>query len=54
MINKTEAAESVNKSNADNAILFEAVNLIISYGSDAEEKLRQNVIHASTFGTCLR
>jgi AP-2 complex subunit alpha len=40
---KTEVSESLNKSNADYAILFEAVNLIIFYGADAPSFLKDQV-----------
>lgn len=42
---KTDSSESGNKSNADHSVLFEAINLIISYGSDCPAHLKD---HAST------
>lgn len=39
---KTEISESLNKSNADHSILFEGINLVISYGSDAPVFLKDN------------
>jgi AP-2 complex subunit alpha len=45
ILNKTEMSESTNKSNADHSVLFEAINLIISYGSDCPAHLKD---HAST------
>lgn len=37
---RTEGSESLNKSNADHSILFEAINLVIFYGSDAASYLK--------------
>ena len=37
---KPEVSESHNKNNAGYAILFEAISLIISFGHDAPEALR--------------
>lgn len=41
---KINMSESVNKSNADHSILFEAVNLIISYGTTAAAPLRTKAL----------
>ncbi|CAM9880160.1 unnamed protein product, partial [Phaeothamnion confervicola] len=40
ILDKTEVSDSVNKSNADHATLFEAINLIIHHGRDSEPELR--------------
>lgn len=44
IIEKTEVSESVNKSNADHAILFEAVNLIIHHGESSLPELRSQAM----------
>jgi AP-2 complex subunit alpha len=45
VINRTDASESVNKSNADHAVLFESVNLVIKHGrAGSSEKLRQQAL----------
>jgi AP-2 complex subunit alpha len=36
--------DSTNKNNAENSILFEAINLIISYGADCPEQLREQAL----------
>lgn len=36
--------DSANKNNAENSILFEAINLIISYGSDCPDQLREQAL----------
>lgn len=41
ILNKTEVTQSVNKNNADHAILFEAVNLIIHYNISGEKILHE-------------
>ena len=41
---KTEVTKSVNKNNADHAILFEAVNLIVHYGVAADPVLQHQAI----------
>lgn len=46
ILNNTEVSDSINKTNADYAVLFETITLIINYGSDAGERLR---IPAFTF-----
>jgi AP-2 complex subunit alpha len=45
VLSRNDFNESNNKSNADHAVLFEAVNLLISYGSDCPAHLRD---HAAT------
>jgi len=40
ILTRTEHSDSINKTNGDYSILYEAINLIISYGPDAPEKLR--------------
>lgn len=40
----TAASESINKSNADHALLFEAVNLIVHQGLTSDEKLRNQAL----------
>ncbi|CBJ29344.1 Coatomer protein complex, alpha sub-unit [Ectocarpus siliculosus] len=44
IITKTEISASVNKSNADHCILFEAVNVIIHHGRDSNEELRSKAM----------
>lgn len=39
---KTEVSDSNNKSNADHSILFEAINLVISFGVDCPSFLREH------------
>jgi len=41
ILNDTEVSDSINKSNADHAILFEAVNLIVIWGDNGEPNLRE-------------
>lgn len=41
ILSRNIVAESVNKSNTDHCVLFEAVNLIVTYGKDAEVGLRE-------------
>lgn len=38
------ASDSINKSNAEHAILFETCNLIILYGTDGDRDLKDNVV----------
>jgi len=45
IINRTDASESVNKSNADHAVLFESVNLVIHQGTFGDEKLRHQALN---------
>ena len=40
VLTNTAVSETVNKSNGDHSILFEAVNLILAYGNAAESSLR--------------
>lgn len=40
ILEKTEVTDNVNKSNSDHAVLFEAVNLIISYGGDVDPHIK--------------
>jgi len=40
ILSRTESSESVNKNNADNSILFEAIALTVSYGVDAPVALK--------------
>jgi AP-2 complex subunit alpha len=50
ILTKTDVTKSVNKNNADHAVLFEAVNLIIAHGDDADPKLRtQAITHLGRF-----
>lgn len=44
IITKTDASESVNKSNADHSVLFESVNLIIHQGQESDSKLRHQAL----------
>ena len=44
IINNTEATKNVNKNNSDHSILFEAFNLIIHYGENSFEVLRNDTI----------
>ena len=39
-----EASGSNNKSNADHSVLFEACNLIIAYGADADAEIKEQVM----------
>ena len=42
---KSDSSESANKANADHAILFEAVNLLILYGpAEADQRLHQQAL----------
>lgn len=45
LLSTTTASESVNKSNADYAVLFEAIALVISYGPEAAAVLKE-VVHS--------
>lgn len=58
---KPEVSESHNKNNAGYAILFEAISLIISFGHDAPEALRDLGVCCSVLccvlhgvGVCVR
>jgi len=44
ILTDTDVSDSINKSNADHAILFEAVNLIVSWGSDGPIGLRDGAM----------
>ena len=41
ILNETDVSDSINKSNADHAVLFEAVNLIVIWGPTSPAKLRE-------------
>lgn len=44
ILTETDVSDSINKSNADHAILFEAVNLIVSWGSTGPTSLRDGAM----------
>ena len=44
IMNKTEVTKNVNRNNSDHSILFEVFNLIIHYGDDSYEILREDTI----------
>lgn len=44
VMNKTEVTKNVNKNNSDHSILFEVFNLVIHYGEQAYEILRNDTI----------
>lgn len=44
VLTETDVSDSINKSNADHAILFEAVNLIVTWGSGGPEQLREGAM----------
>jgi len=44
IITGTEVGNNVNKNNADHAILFEAINLVIHYKDKAFEMLRKDIL----------
>jgi hypothetical protein len=44
ILTHTAVSETVNKSNADHAILFEAVNLVLSHGRQAQPALRNQAL----------
>lgn len=44
IMNKTEVTKNVNRNNSDHSILFEVFNLIIHYGDDSFEILREDTI----------
>lgn len=44
IIKKTEVTKSVNKNNADHGILFEAANLVISYGGTMGSELKHDIL----------
>jgi AP-2 complex subunit alpha len=44
ILTETDVSDSINKSNADHAVLFEAVNLIICWGSTSQQALRDGAM----------
>lgn len=44
ILTETDVSDSINKSNADHAILFEAVNLIVCWGSSGPQQLREGAM----------
>jgi len=44
VLTETDVSDSINKSNADHAILFEAVNLIVCWGSTGPAQLRDGAM----------
>jgi AP-2 complex subunit alpha len=44
ILTETDVSDSINKSNADHAILFEAVNLIVCWGSSGPAQLRDGAM----------
>ena len=50
---KPEVSDSHNKNNAGYSILFEAISLIISFGNDAPEYLRDQGIYSTTLDSIL-
>jgi len=44
ILSETDVSDSINKSNADHAILFEAVNLIIIWGRNGPSNLREGAM----------
>ncbi|KAK8795582.1 hypothetical protein WA158_000239 [Blastocystis sp. Blastoise] len=46
ILTKTEMTKNFNQNNVAHAILFEAVNLVISYGNDTDEELRASVVNS--------
>lgn len=44
IIKKTEVTKSVNKNNADHGILFEAANLVITYGGAVGMELKHDIL----------
>ena len=44
ILTETDVSDSINKSNADHAILFEAVNLIVVWGSQGPAQLRDGAM----------
>ena len=49
---RTEVSESLNKSNADHSILFEAINLVIFYGADAASYLKVACLFVANVWVC--
>ncbi|KAL3919034.1 MAG: hypothetical protein SGILL_003958 [Bacillariaceae sp.] len=44
ILSETDVSDSINKSNADHAVLFEAVNLIVTWGSSGPAQLREGAM----------
>lgn len=44
ILTETDVSDSINKSNADHAILFEAVSLIVTWGSSGPAQLREGAM----------
>jgi len=44
ILTETDVSDSINKSNADHAVLFEAVNLIVCWGSSGPAALREGAM----------
>lgn len=44
ILTETDVSDSINKSNADHAVLFEAVNLIVCWGSSGPQNLRDGAM----------
>lgn len=44
ILTETDVSDSINKSNADHAVLFEAVNLIVTWGSSGPVQLRDGAM----------
>jgi AP-2 complex subunit alpha len=44
ILTETDVSDSINKSNADHAVLFESVNLIVCWGSSGPEQLREGAM----------
>jgi AP-2 complex subunit alpha len=44
ILTETDVSDSINKSNADHAVLFEAVNLIVCWGSSGPQQLRDGAM----------
>jgi len=54
ILTKTDVTNSVNKNNADHAVLFESVNLIVSQGLDGDPRLRSQVCADVQMCVCVR
>lgn len=44
ILTETDVSDSINKSNADHAVLFESVNLIVCWGSSGPQQLREGAM----------
>lgn len=44
ILTETDVSDSINKSNADHAVLFESVNLIVCWGSSGPQQLRDGAM----------